>query len=83
MTAMTTIKVTVATRDRLRKLAGDGHITLDAALVRALDEVEDARFWLGVRDDYARLQADPGEWAAYRGELAEWEATTADGIEKE
>ena len=44
---------------------------MDAALSRVLDKTEDARFWEGVRADYARLQADPEEWADYVGELAE------------
>ena len=77
---MTTIKVSVQTRDRLKRLADEEHLTMDAALSRALDQVEDARFWQGVRADYARLQADPSEWADYVGELAEWDAATSDGL---
>jgi hypothetical protein len=53
---------------------------MDAALSRALDQVEDARFWQGVRADYARLQGRPSEWADYAGELAEWDAATSDGL---
>jgi hypothetical protein len=80
MTEMTTIKVSGSTRDRLKRLADEEHLTMDAALSRALDQVEDARFWQGVRADYARLQADPSEWADYVGELAEWDAATSDGL---
>jgi len=54
---MTTIKVSVQTRDRLKLLADEEHLTMDAALSRVLDKTEDARFWEGVRADYARLQA--------------------------
>ena len=67
MTEMTTIKVSGPTRDRLKRLADEEHLTMDAALSRALDQVEDARFWQGVRADYA-------------GELAEWDASTSDGL---
>jgi hypothetical protein len=56
---------------------------LDAELARALDEVEDSRFWADVREDYARLQADPHEWDDYVGELAEWDHTVGDGLRKE
>ena len=83
MTEMTTIKVSVQTRDRLKRLADEEHLTMDAALSRVLDKTEDARFWEGVRADYARLQADPEEWADYLGELAEWDATTSDGLPDE
>ena len=83
MTEMTTIKVSGPTRDRLKRLADEEHLTMDAALSRALDQVEDARFWQGVRADYARLQADPSAWADYAGELVEWDATTNDGLPDE
>ena len=83
MTEMTTIKVSVETRDRLKYLADQDRLTLDAELARALDQVEEARFWEGVRADYARLQADPQEWAAYVGELAEWDRTAGDGLDNE
>ena len=83
MTEMTTIKVSVQTRDRLKLLADEEHLTMDAALSRVLDTTEDTRFWEGVRADYARLQADPEEWADYVGELAEWDATTSDGLPDE
>ena len=80
---MTTIKVSVQTRDRLKRLADEEHLTMDAALARTLDKAEDARFWAGVQADYARLQADPHEWADYLGELADWDHTTGDGLDDE
>lgn len=83
MTDMTTIKVSVETRDRLRKLADEDHLTLDAELARTLDRAEEARFWVGVREDYARLQADPRAWADYTGELAEFDHTAGDGLNDE
>jgi hypothetical protein len=83
MTEMTTIKVSARTRDRLRKLADEDHLTMDAELARTLDKAEEARFWAGVRQDYARLQADPQEWDDYAGELAEWDYTAGDGLDDE
>jgi uncharacterized protein with von Willebrand factor type A (vWA) domain len=83
MTDMTTIKVSVETRDRLKKLADEDHLTLDAELARTLDKAEEARFWTGVREDYARLQADPAEWADYVSELGEWDYTAGDGLGNE
>jgi uncharacterized protein with von Willebrand factor type A (vWA) domain len=83
MTDMTTIKVSVQTRDRLRRLADEDHLTMDAELARTLDKAEDARFWEGVQADYARLQADPQQWAEYVTELAEWDYTAGDGLDGE
>jgi predicted transcriptional regulator len=80
MTDMTTIKVSAQTRDRLKKLADQDHLTMDAEISRALDKAEEARFWEGVQADYARLQADPQEWADYARELAEWDQTAHDGL---
>jgi hypothetical protein len=83
MTDMTTIKVSVQTRDRLKRLADEDQLTMDAELARALDKAEEARFWAGVQADYARLQADPQQWADYVAELAEWDGTAGDGLDGE
>jgi hypothetical protein len=83
MTEMTTIKVSAQTRNRLKRLADEDHLTMDAALTRVLDRAEDDRFWAGVRADYARLQADPEQWTDYRSELAEWDDTAGDGLADE
>ena len=77
---MTTIKVSAETRDRLKKLADADQLTMEAALAKVLDETEEARFWQGVKDDYARLQDDPELWAGYVNELAEWDRTISDGL---
>ena len=76
---MTTIKVSAETRDRLKKLADADQSTMEAALAKMLDQAEEARFWQGVRDDYARLQEDPEQWSDYLRELAEWDQTAGDG----
>ena len=47
------------------------------------DEAEEAWFWDGVQADYARLRADPGEWADYASELAEWDHATGDQLADE
>ena len=80
MTVMTTIKVSAETRDRLKKLADAEQSTMEAALAKVLDQAEEARFWQGVKDDYARLQDDPEQWSDYVNELAEWDQTVGDGL---
>jgi hypothetical protein len=81
MTIMTTIKVSAETRDRLKKLADADQSTMEVALAKVLDQAEEARFWQGVKDDYARLQDDPEQWADYVNELAEWDRTVSDGLD--
>jgi hypothetical protein len=80
MTVMTTIKVSAETRDRLKRLADAEQSTMEAALAKVLDQAEEARFWQGVKDDYARLQDDPEQWSDYVSELAEWDQTVSDGL---
>ncbi|MGH3235292.1 MAG: hypothetical protein ACRDOH_19010 [Streptosporangiaceae bacterium] len=80
---MTTIKVSAQTRDRLKRLADEDHLTMEAELARTLDKAEETRFWAGVREDYARLQADRQEWDDYVSELAEWDNTAGDGLADE
>ena len=80
---MTAIRVSVETRDRLQRLAGEDRLTLDAQLARMLDQAEEARFWASARADYSHLQHDPREWAGYAAELAEFEAATGDGLGEE
>lgn len=77
---MTTITVSAQTRERLRRLADQDRLTLDAELARIIDQAEQARFWAGARADYERLQAEPREWADYLGELAGWEQFAGDGL---
>jgi hypothetical protein len=81
MTVMTTIKVSAETRDRLKRLADAEQSTMEAALAKVLDQAEEARFWQGVKDDYARLQDDPEQWSDYVAELEEWDQTVSDGLD--
>jgi hypothetical protein len=81
MTVMTTIKVSAETRDRLKRLADAEQSTMEATLAKVLDQAEEARFWQGVKDDYARLQDDPEQWSDYVNELAEWDQTVGDGLD--
>jgi hypothetical protein len=83
MTDMTTIKVSVGTRDRLKKLAEEDHLTMEAEIAHVLDKAEETRFWEGVQADYARLRTDPQEWADYAAELAEWDQVADDGLDAE
>jgi predicted transcriptional regulator len=61
--AMTTIKVPTELRDRLAARAKQDHITLAAAIAKALDEAEERQFWDAVRDENARMtEEERGEY---------------------
>jgi hypothetical protein len=83
MTSKATVRISRQTRDRLKGLAGEDRLTMDAELAQVLDQAEEARFWAGVREDYARLQDDPGQWDDYVSELAGWDSTTGDELAHE
>jgi hypothetical protein len=81
--SITTVKMPTAVRDKLAQVARAdyGGAPLGEAVERLLAEHEEAQLRREVAAGYARLQEDPGEWAAYLAELDEWDAVTADGTE--
>jgi antitoxin MazE7 len=67
--AMTTIKVPTELRDRLAARAKKDHITLAAAIAKALDEAEERQFWDTVRDENALLTLEEREAYLHNGTL--------------
>jgi hypothetical protein len=72
MAGVTTMKITVATRDRLRALGADSD-TLEDVVVAALDAYESQQFWAAAaaadaaetpeeRSVRKRLEADTDAW---------------------
>jgi hypothetical protein len=69
--AVTTMKITTATRDRLRMHATSGE-SLEDVVVHALDVYEHAQFWVQAEawaaaetpDERAERQASEAEWDA-------------------
>lgn len=72
--ATTTIRVDVETRDRLRAIAEAEGRPLGEIFRAAAESLERERFARRVRDEYARLRADPEEWADYLAELGSFPA---------
>jgi predicted transcriptional regulator len=67
--AMTTIKVPTELRDRLAARAEKDHITLAAAIAKALDEAEEHYFLDAVREENARLTPEEREEYLHNGTL--------------
>src|SRR5271163_1078017 len=74
--AMTTIRVDGEVRDRLAARAHAHGRSLGAELSAMLDDL----MWQGVEDGYRRLAANDAEYAAYRGETAEWTGADLGGL---
>jgi hypothetical protein len=69
--AVTTMKITTATRDRLRTHASTGE-SLEDVVVHALDAYEAAQFW--ARAEAWAAAETPAERAARTASEAEWDA---------
>jgi predicted transcriptional regulator len=77
----TTIKVSEATRDRVKAIGAQTRQPADAVISQALDELERKLFW----QDYAAQRASergPLPQSAL-AERAAWDATADDGLEPE
>lgn len=67
----TTIKVSVATRDRIRGFGGETHET---TIVAALDALEEADFWARAERAAAWLSRHADVRSAVDDEAAAWDA---------
>jgi hypothetical protein len=75
------VRVSEATRERLRAIAEREGSTLQSIVDRALDEHERQVFWAQMDSAWAALKSDPAAWQAEMDERAAWDATLADGLD--
>jgi Arc/MetJ-type ribon-helix-helix transcriptional regulator len=73
---VTTVRVSEATRDRLRAVGLPAHQTADEVINAALDELERRRFW----DQYAEAARNDDPTAEERAERDAWDGTLGDGL---
>jgi hypothetical protein len=78
--ATTTVRVSAQTHDRLRLLAQTSGISMQQIIDQALEIYARQQLLQTMNEAYARLRADEGAWKAWKTELAEWDATLADGL---
>jgi predicted transcriptional regulator len=74
---VTTVRVSEATRDRLRAAGQPTHQTADEVINTALDELERRRFW----DEYAQAARADRSTPKEQAEQEAWDATLTDGLE--
>lgn len=75
----TTIRVSEASRERLRELAEADGVSMAELVARALETYRRARFVASVNAAYAELRQDADAWRTYRAERDAWDATLGDG----
>jgi predicted transcriptional regulator len=76
----TTVRVSEATRDLLRRLAAREGTAMQTVLERALEGYRRRRFLEEVNAGYASLRADRRAWSRVQAERRTWDATLADGL---
>jgi hypothetical protein len=75
-----TIRVTSATRDRLNRISSERGITAGELVDELIRRAEDHALLDATATHYDALKADPEAWAAYRAEIAAWDAAAGDGL---
>lgn len=75
------VRITPATYDKLKALAGQAGVPMPQVLAEAIDELYRRRFLAACNAAYARLKQDKKAWQREIKERAAWDATLADGLE--
>ncbi len=81
--ATTTVRIKPETRERLKALAKDDGASLTDTIDRLVEQERRRRMWEAANASYAAMRDDPESWAAWKSEMALWDATLADGLPDE
>lgn len=83
MAASTTVRVTVETRERLARLAKAWRLTTAELVDELARRAEEDTLLERMNAHYAALRGDPAAWDEHVRERELWDATLADGLERE
>ena len=78
-----TVRVSTRSREILRRLAREAGTSLQAVLERAVEEHETRQFLEAANRSYAALRKNARAWEQELRERRTWDATLADGLEKD
>jgi hypothetical protein len=78
-----TVRVDDELAATLRTLAREERRPIGQVIEDAIAQYQNAKFWKGVHEDFARLRADPAAWAAYENEIDLFAGGSMDGLEEE
>ena len=76
-----TVRISEASHQVLKELAGQTGQTMMEVLDKALDAYRRKVFFDQMNAGYAELRADPQAWAEHLAERQLWDATLMDGLD--
>lgn len=79
----TTIRVNMATREKLRSLTSQTGESMQTILDKAVESYRRQCFLERANAAFAALRNDTDEWQAEQEERAAWDVTLADDLEEE
>lgn len=80
MAAIATVRVTLETRERLRRLGRTRKLSAPALLDALTREAEDDQLLADHEAAMRDVMADPARGASYRAELSIWDDALLDGL---
>lgn len=81
--ASTNVRIDPRTHAALRELSEQQHRPIGQVVSDAVEKYREDIFWREMEEGLARLRADPVAWKDYQDEIALWDTTSGDGLEKE
>lgn len=79
--ASSTVRISVHTKEKLKKLAAETGRKMQTVLDEAIELYRRQRFLEEANAAFAALRADREGWRAEQEERAAWDATITDGLE--
>ena len=76
-----TVRISLATREKLRVLADKSGESMNSVLERAIEAYRRQQFLEQANDAYATLRSNPEAWREEHEERSSWETTIGDGVE--
>ena len=78
-----TVRISSASRERLRSLASQSGTALQAVLEEAIEEYETRKFLEAANRSYAVLRKNRKAWEQELRERGAWDATLPDGLDED
>lgn len=77
MSASTSLRVRLHTRDALNRLAREDHVSVPELLDRLIAREEQERMLASMNNDFLALRTDAVAWSEFKAETAVWDASSA------
>jgi predicted transcriptional regulator len=77
------VRVSPATHRLLQELSADTGDPMSAIVDRAVEQYRRAQIFAAAEREYRKLESDPQALAEYEAEIALWDVTAGDDLERE